>query len=317
MRIEERINTISKYYKSKYAFRVFKIGLSTGIKCPKKAEDDDCVFCVRNTYMDEKIDSIHLLPIHKQIDFMKNKIKSKVKADGFIAYFQDGTSFYGDKSHLISSFVEADEHPDILGLIISTRPDFINAEMLNEIKKLKKSVLVEIGLQSISDKSLAFLNRGHSQLDNQNAVDLLYSYNIPTGVHVILGIPGEDFIDTTKTANWINTNKGIVDVKIHHLAVYRGSKLEQRFIYKDDLGYDPHRYDNDAIISLEQYIELLALFVSHLRKDLVISRLFTSNLNKHMRMLNDFPGVKREWLNLFEKYMTINNITQGCNLASF
>jgi hypothetical protein len=219
-----------------------------------------------------------------QIDYMIDKLKSKVKAGGYIAYFQDNTSSYGDTNYLRSLFNEATTHPQILELAISTRPDYISDEFLQILTEIKKPVTVEIGIQSVNDKSLLFLNRGHSQIDNDQAIMALKKYPFRTGVHIILGIHGETRTDIDKTINWINSHTRINDVKIHHLAVYNDSKLAE-IMSKED------------IIDLESYINLLTYFVDNLRDDITISRLFTSNLNRHKKMLNNFPGIKREWMN--------------------
>ena len=304
MKIEDKINTFSKYYKSKYGFKVFKIGLSTGIECPKRATGDECIFCVRETFIDNSLSENTVPSVPVQIDYMINKMKNKVKAGGYIAYFQDGTSFYGDMEYLYNLFKEADEHPDILELNISTRPEYVSEEFLNMLCRLKKPLTIEVGVQSVNDKSLIFLNRGHSQTDNQRAIDILSRYNFRVGVHIILGMSlhscrgnlrlslrgtkQSSYRDEALSiAEWINSNKVINDVKIHHLAVFKGSKLEKM---------------NYSGISLSEYIPILAYFISILRADLTISRLFTSNLNRHQTMMNDFPGVKRMWLNEFMRY---------------
>jgi len=232
---------------------------------------------------------------------MIEKLQSKVKAGGFIAYFQDGTSFYGDKEYLLEMFKEADEHPKVLELIISTRPDYVDDEFMEMLSVLKKPLTIEIGVQSVHDKSLDYLNRGHGQNDNQRAIDTLVKYNVKIGVHIILGIPNERLEDVLRTAEWINENKVINDVKVHHLAVFKGTK--QLIV------------DSGQLIDLESYIKVLGFFVRNLRKDLTISRLFTSNLNRHQTMLNDFPGVKRMWMNRFEEYMNEHDIIQGLGVS--
>ena len=273
------INTLSKYYKEKYGYRVFKLGLSTGIECPKK--DDRCSFCLQNTFIDMGMKDKN---ITEQIDYLIEKLRTKVKAGGYIAYFQDGTSSYGDLDYLFSLFSEAENHPQILELIISTRPDYISIEFLDMLKKIKKPITIEIGMQTANDKSLIFLNRGHLHRDTEAALKLLMKYSYKIGVHIILGIPDETFEDIQNTLDFINKNEIIKDVKIHHLAVFDGSKLASQGIKG---------------ISLDEYIEILAYFIPRLREDITISRLFTSNLNKNQTMLNDFPGVKRMWMNKF------------------
>ena len=279
MNQKDKINTLSQYYKDKYGYRVFKLGLSTGIACPKRY--NPCSFCVQNTFIDEGIKNKN---ITQQIDYLIEKISSKVKVGGFIAYFQDNTSSYGDIEYLFSLFKEADNHPQILEIIISTRPDYISADFLNMLKDINKPITIEIGMQTANDKSLLFLNRGHLHSDTERALKLIMKYSYRIGVHIILGISEETIEDIENTLDFINKNECIKDVKIHHLAVFEGSKLAT-------LGIKG--------ISLEEYIEILAYFIKGLRSEVTISRLFTSNLNREQIMLNDFPGVKRMWLNKF------------------
>ena len=282
MNLHRLVNTQSNYLIQKYGFRVFKIGLSTGIACPNK-----CHFCQKETFVDSTNDTFQTLNL--TIDNLIEKIKTKVKASAYIAYFQDGTSFLGDPDYLFNMFKVADNHQDIVELIISTRPDCLPVNILNKLEELSKPVTIEIGIQTTSDDSLLYLNRGHTQSDNDKAIEILNNYNFRVGVHIILGIPGETKQQIDNTLNWINNNMIIKDVKIHHLAVYKGTKLAEII-------------DKEDIINLEDYLSLLIYFTKNLRKDITISRLFTSNLSKNRTMLNDFPGNKRIWLKKFETY---------------
>lgn len=298
MQLEDKINTISKYYKSKYGFRVFKLGLSTGIDCPQRLNMsvEPCAFCVQNTFIDNELKNIK--SVTRQVDYLISKMQKKLKAHGYIAYFQDNTSSYGDLDYLFSLFKEAENHPQILELIISTRPDYTNDDFLQILKNLKKPFTIELGIQTVNDSSLNFLNRNHTQADNQKAIDLLMKYSYKTGVHIILGIPDESFEQINNTIDWINNYELITDVKIHHLAVFKGSKLEK--VMKPE-----------QIINLSDYIKILAFAISNLCDKKTISRLFTSNLNQHQTMLNDFPGIKRVWMNHLLAFLIKNNIFQG------
>ena len=265
---------------------MFKVGLSTGVECPKYCSNP-CYFCTKETYIDAEL--AKQTNVTAQINYMIGKIKNKVKAGGYIAYFQDGTSFSGDPLHLYNVFNEAAKHPDILELIISTRPDCLPIDLLNLLCNISKPITIELGVQTVNEKSLKYLNRGHTHKENQAAIDLLLKYSFKIGVHIILGIPDESIVDVQKTLAWINNNNIIKDVKIHHLAIFCGSKLAT-MVQKED------------IIDLDSYIKILSYFITHLRKDLTISRLFTSNLNRQQIMLNQFPGFKRTWINKFMNY---------------
>ena len=287
-----KINSIANYYKEKYGYRVFKIGLSTNIQCQKRKENDPCYFCLKNTFTDTEIDQKNI-SITEQIEYLIDKLKTKVKAEGYIAYFQDTAITEENQKYHTHIFTEAANHPKILELSIATRPDNISKQFLDTISTIEKPITIEIGIQTTNDKSLKYLNRGHTQTQNQNAINILKDYKYRVGIHIILGIPTDDINDVNNTIQWINDQKIIADVKIHHLAVFKGAILEN-IIKKEE------------IIDLEKYIPLLAHFIKNIRKDITISRLFTSNLNRHQSMINNFPGIKRQWINKFQKYWLLH-----------
>lgn len=299
--IEERIFTLAKYYKLKYGQKVYKLGLSTQIDCPQRLKGSPCIFCSPDSFIENEL--AHCKSITEQIDYLSGKLIAKFGNIGFSAYFQDNTSTYGDPEYLESLFLEADQHSLIKELVISTRPDYLNESILEIIKKLKKPVTVEIGIQTIHDKSLTFLRRGHLQINNAKAIELLNKYQIRTGAHLILGIPGETKEDILATIDWIN-EQHISEVKFHHLVVYKDTELEQAF---------KETKLSQAYNNLAEYCELLGMIIQRLNKDCVISRFFTSNLIQDRSSLNQFPGIKKKWLNELTKTLNKNNIKQGEN----
>ena len=281
MNIQDIVYTQSQYNKDKYGFRVFKLALDSGYECARR--ENPCAFCVENTFADSDLSE---KSITQQVDYLIEKLSKKVKAQGYIAYFQD-ISHYNDLADLQAKIKEAESHLHILELILAIRPDCLSRELLDMLSSIKKPITIELGVQSVNDNSLLFLNRGHSAADNQRAIEMLQDYPYRCGVHLILGIPGDD-IDSTQY--FVNNNQIIKDVKLHHLAVFEGSALAKTM-------------PAEQVISLDRYIAILAYFIQNLREDITVSRLFTSNLSRQHIMLNDFPGVKREWLNRFCNYM--------------
>jgi len=288
--ITERMNTIGMFYKKKYGYKVFKLGLSTNKNCPRS--NNPCTFCSQPTFIDDGLNNMKIL---EQIEYLSQKISHQVICGGFIAYFQSVFFSTSNAVQLSKMFLQADQHPQILESIIAVRPDEITNEFLEILKLFQKPVTIEIGVQSVNDQSLIFLNRGHSHNDNQRAIELLSDHNINYGLHIILGIPNDN---VEQTIRWINSLKNIVDVKIHHLAVYKETKLA-------------HLIAPQEIISLARYIPLLSYFISRLRKEITISRLFTSNLYRTQIMLNDFPPNKKIWLNQLLMYLNKYDIYQG------
>lgn len=301
--LEERVTTLSSLYKIKYQRRVFRLGLSLNRECPNRLSSTGCIFCQPESFTDLNLSD---KSIKQQIDFLIPKLKAKCGQVGFIAYFQDNTSTCGPLDELRMAFQQADLHPDILEIVISTRPDFINTEIINIIKYIKKNVTVELGIQSIHDNSLQYLNRNHSQEDNQNAVNLLIKNNIPISAHLILGIPYETEEDIKKTIQW-TINNGFSELKLHHLVAYKGTRLGD--IYEQE----PSLF---TLQDPDTYIRLLGELIKDIPGNIAISRFFTSNLNQTGKSLNQFPGIKKIWLNQLTKYLDDNDIYQGMNLRS-
>ncbi len=297
--IEQRINTFSHYYKQKYGRKIFKIGLSTGLECPQRINNNPCLFCDPMSFIDQH--SKKQETITKQIDYLAKKLMSQYGDIGLIAYFQDNTSTYGDLDYLAELFIEADNHALISELLISTRPDYIYQELLDVIKMLKHEVTVELGIQSKHLKSLQFLNRNHTPDDNISALNLLKKNHIRTSAHLILGIPGESKKDILQSVQFLTEN-GVSEIKFHHLVVYKNTGLAE--IYNPDLW-------KSAYCSFDEYIDLISEIVQYINPEIVISRFFTSNISCKKDALNQFSGTKKIWINQLTKILNEKNIFQG------
>ncbi len=297
-RLEERVNTYGDYLKKRYGKRTFRIGLSLHQECPHRLDNGGCIFCLTESFTDliqkEKPDP------EKQLEILIPKLKKNCGDVKLLAYFQDNTSTSGNVQQLKQIFTKTLKHIEISGLIISTRPDFLNEEIMEMLKGLPGDVFLEIGLQSIHQKSLDLLNRGHNMTDFARAVKLSEEYKIETGVHLILGIPGETLNDILETISYLNSLDAVSQIKFHNLVVYEGTPLASY----------PQEF-REAIPHLEDYIALIGNVLPHVRGNRVISRLFTSNVNRTNLTLNPFPGIKRDWLNRLTAYLNDNDIIQG------
>lgn len=297
-KLEDRIYTYSSYLRKAYRTKVFRIGLSIGKECPHRINSGGCVFCKPETfvYMRNK----KCKNINKCIKEVKNKVKKTYPRAKFFAYFQDGTSTAGDKNFLAEKYKNALQDEDVIGLIVSTRPDFIDNQIIDIFKKLSYPVEVEIGLQSIHEKSLEFLAREHSFKEADNAIELCGKNKLRVGVHIIIGIPGEDLEDMKATIKYITENKYINEVKFHNLVAYKDTKLAS-IIEKKNL----------RLLTKREYFEILTQLIPCLKGDKVITRLFTTSLKEDSIYKGQFKGNKTEWLTDFKKYLFKKNITQG------
>jgi uncharacterized protein len=300
LRLEQRINTYSDYLLKKYGRKVFRVGLSIGTVCPHRQETGGCVFCNPETFTGEYQSAS--FSISQQLEIAIPRIKENCGDVAILAYFQDETSTAGNLIELRDKFSEALAHPEIIGLVLSTRPDYINPEVVEMLKSLDTEISIELGMQTIHNKSLEFLNRGHSHEQTTCAVQICKTAGFNVGVHLIVGIPGESKDEILQTIKYISSNENIDQVKFHNLVVYKNTELAQLV-------------SPNQIMNIEEYIEVLAEVISYLREDIVISRLFTSNIRRNQLAVDSYTGNKTKWMNSLRLKLIEKNIVQGSELV--
>ena len=294
-RLEYRIFTYSAYLLNKFGKKVFRVGLSTGKKCPHRVRNGGCIFCNPHTFTGEY--QSHGLSIKEQYNDAIPRIKKACGDVHLLAYFQDETSTYGDIKFLKQKYDEALSHSEVIGLVVSTRPDYINHEVIELLTSYKVPVTIEIGLQSIHNKSLEFLNRGHSFEQAEKAIKVCGEAGLTVGVHLIMGIPNETYDDMFRTVKWVSSNKYIKQVKFHNLVVYKNTRLAEM---KDI-----------PIYTIKEHIKNLGDLIPHLRGDIAVSRLFTSNIRRTQIAVDEYKGNKTQWMNFLRKYLYKHNLNQG------
>ncbi|MFA7057657.1 MAG: radical SAM protein [Candidatus Cloacimonadales bacterium] len=296
MRLEEHVNLLSQKWRKEYNSRVMKIGLSLGITCPNRLFGG-CIFCLPASFTDE-INDKKKLTLTEQIEQLLPKIEQNTKVNEFIAYLQDETSTACALDYLDKSLAILENSNIFKEIIISTRPDYLDEEVIKVLKNRDLPITIEIGMQTVHDASLNFLRRNHSQEDTVKALNLCAKHNIPVGVHLILGIPGETEAMVLQTINFVNETEIIKDVKIHNLVVYQGTQLAKI-------------YQELQLLTYQDYIKLLGVVIGNLDANKTISRLFTSNLRRDFVAINPFPGLKKTWLRDLWLYLKTNSISQG------
>ena len=301
LRLEQRINTYSDYLLKNYGRKVFRVGLSIGTICPHRQETGGCIFCNPETFTGEY--QYANLSIPQQLEEAIPRIKKSCGDVALLAYFQDETSTAGNLNELREKFVSALSHPEIIGLVLSTRPDFINPEVIGMLKSLNTKITVELGMQTIHKKGLKFLNRGHSHEQTVNAIKLCKDAGFHVGVHLIIGIPGETKDEILQTIKHISSNTNIDQVKFHNLVVYKNTALAQLV-------------PQDKILDIDEYIEILSDAIACLRSDIVITRLFTSNIRRNQLAVDNYEGNKTKWMNSLRLKLIEKNIVQGSNRDS-
>lgn len=265
--------SFNKYLKDKFGQKVYKISLDGGFTCPNrdgKTGTRGCIFCSKGGSGD--FAESREMNITEQIESGKKKVEKKIKSGKYIAYFQAFTNTYAPVEMLRQKYEEAINHPDIVALSIATRPDCLGDDvlrLLDEMNKIKP-VFVELGLQTIHQKSAKYIRRGYDLSVYDKAVRDLKKIGVNVVVHVILGLPNESENDMLETVKYV-CESGANGIKLQLLHVIDGT----------DLAKD---YEKGLFKTLEfdEYVNLIVKCVKIIPKDIVIHRLTGDGAKKDL-----------------------------------
>ena len=265
--------SFNKYLKDKFGQKVYKISLDGGFTCPNrdgKAGTRGCIFCSKGGSGD--FAESREMSITEQIENGKKRVEKKIKSGKYIAYFQAFTNTYAPVEILRQKYEEAINHPDIVALSIATRPDCLGDDvlrLLDEMNKIKP-VFVELGLQTIHQKSAKYIRRGYDLSVYDKAVRNLKKIGVNVVVHVILGLANESENDVLETVKYV-CESGANGIKLQLLHVIDGT----------DLAKD---YEKGLLKTLEfdEYVNLIVKCVKIIPKDIVIHRLTGDGAKKDL-----------------------------------
>lgn len=265
--------SFNKYLKDKFGQKVYKISLDGGFTCPNrdgKAGTQGCIFCSKGGSGD--FAESREMSITEQIESGKKKVEKKIKSGKYIAYFQAFTNTYAPVEILRQKYEEAINHPDIVALSIATRPDCLGDDvlrLLNEMNKIKP-VFVELGLQTIHQKSAKYIRRGYDLSVYNKAVRDLKKIGVNVVVHVILGLPNESENDMLETVKYV-CESGANGIKLQLLHVIDGTDLAK--------DYEKGLF---KMLEFDEYINLIVKCVKIIPKDIVIHRLTGDGAKKDL-----------------------------------
>lgn len=301
---EKRYNSFTDFYKKKFKHRIQKIAIDAGFTCPNrdgKKSAGGCIYCENTTFK-----PFYCSPeksIKQQLEEGIAFFSKKYKAIEFLAYFQAYSNTYSDINHLKKLYFEALSVPGISGLVISTRPDCIDSEKLDFLAELSEKyyITIEYGVESTSNKTLAFMNRAHTFEEAEFAVNETSKRNIQTGVHLILGCPNEDEEMILAHAEKISKLK-FQSLKLHQLQVIKNTKMAALY-FKNPEFFNLYSIDN--------YIDLVIKFLERLNPEIMIER-FSSESPKDMLIAPNWGGLKNfEIVHKIEKQLEKLNTFQG------
>lgn len=297
---DKRYNQFSAYLKNKFGAKVYKITLDAGFSCPNRdgtISTGGCIFCDDGGSFSQA--HSNLLSIEEQVNIGAKTLHDRFKAEKFMSYFQAYTNTYKPVNELEIIYKSALNHPDVVGLSIGTRPDCVEDDKLNLISEIAQDYYtwVEYGLQSIHNKTLKKINRGHDFDCFLKAYERTKEKGINVCTHVIFGL-WETRDEILETAQKLAELK-VDGVKIHMLCALKDTKLAKL-------------YENKEIdfMSEEEYVNLVCDFLEILPQTTTIHRLAGNGLKKNL-IAPRWLGAKLDCLNKIDRELLKRNSYQG------
>jgi len=296
-------NDFSSYFRKIFSERVQKISIDAGFTCPNRDGTKaygGCTFCDNKTFNPD-----YCLPqnsVTRQLDQGISFFQGRYKTQKYLAYFQAYSNTYAGLDHLKKLYGEALSHKDVVGLVIGTRPDCIYPELLEYLDELSrdKFISLEFGVESTIDKTLERINRGHSFRSVIDALELCSGSGFKTGIHMILGLPGESESDILSHASRISELE-FDFLKLHQLQIIRGTKMAKEYIQTpgDFIHY-----------TAEAYVDLVIRFLELLNPEIIIERFISQSPPD--KIISPRWGLKNyEFTAILEKEMIYRNTWQG------
>lgn len=267
-----KYTTLNSYLKEKFGCKVYKISLDCGFTCPNRDGTlgyGGCIFCSEGGSGD--FAESRTLGVTEQIESGKEKVKNKIKNGKYIAYFQAFTNTYTGVNTLEKIFSEAINHPDIVALSVATRPDCLEQEKIELLGRLNKikPIFVELGLQTVNEKTAKYIRRGYSLDVYDDAVKRLHEQGINVVTHIIIGLPYETKEDMLSSVKYVC--KVTDGIKLQLLHILKGTDLAK--------DYFEHKF---KVLSLEEYTDVIAECVKIIPENVVIHRLTGDGAKKDL-----------------------------------
>ena len=281
--------TANAYYKQKFGCKVYKLSVDCGFTCPNRdgtVSTGGCIFCSSlgsGEFAERGIN------ISEQLEKAKLRVEKKIKNGKYIAYFQSFTNTYGSYEKLKKLFYEAIKPDSIVGLNIATRPDCLpdsTIELLKELNQIKP-VTVELGLQTSNDAVAEYINRGYKSEVYKSAVSRLKNEGLEVITHIIIGLPDDNPVITTKFA----VDCGTDGVKFHLLHILKNTRIAEE--------YEKGRVE---ALSLEEYAKILKNCIAVLPKETVVHRITGDGAKKDL-IAPLWSADKKKTLNFLNRYL--------------
>ena len=262
---DKRYNDFSGYLLKKFIGRVQKISIDAGFTCPNRDGSrgaGGCSYCNNLTFSPGycNLEKSVANQLTEGIKFFSRKYKSMK----YLAYFQAYSNTYAPLKNLKMLYEEALAHEEVIGLVIATRPDCLNDEILDYLQELahKHYIMVEFGIESHKNSSLDRINRGHSFEESVWALEETSRRKIHNCAHLIVGLPGEtehDWLDQARTISLLP----VENLKLHQLQIHKGTRMHQEYL----------RNQNEFhMFTIEEYLKLCVKYLELLNPKIIVER---------------------------------------------
>ena len=258
-------NDYGTWLTSQLGIKVQKISLNAGFTCPNRdgrVGTGGCIYCNNQTFNPDYCDTSK--SITQQLEEGKQFFARKYPDMKYLAYFQAYTNTYASLADLQAKYEEALSTPDVVGIVIGTRPDCMPSDLLDYLAELNRRtfLVVEYGIESVYDRTLQRINRGHTHAQTVDAIRRTASRGIKVGAHLILGLPQEDREAMLQEAN-ILSSLPLTTLKLHQLQLIRGTRMA------DEYTANPSDFH---LFTADEYTDLVIDFIERLRPDIILER---------------------------------------------
>lgn len=297
-------NDFSTYFKGVFNSRVQKIAVDAGFSCPNRdglKGNGGCTYCNNDTFNPFYCDPKRSITV--QLNDGIAFFSEKYKTQKYLAYFQAYSNSYASIDVLKNYYSKALSVENVIGLVIATRPDCVNSEILDYLQKLAEDyyIVLEYGIESCSNQTLKNINRGHTFEETKYALELSKNRDLHIGIHYIIGLPGDSEDDNLKHAALIS-GLPFETLKLHQLQIIKGTKMAMQF------EANPQMF---KLFSAEEYIDFIVKFAERLNPDIIIER-FISESPKELLIAPLWGGLKNfEIVDKITKKFIAHNTWQG------
>lgn len=291
------------FLKEVFPYKVQKISINAGFTCPNRDGTKGfggCTYCNNQTFSPEYCHTEKT--VTEQLEEGIRFFSRKYPEMKYLAYFQAYTNTYDEIDSLIAKYEEALAYPGVVGLIVGTRPDCMPDNLLDYFATLSKEkfVMIEYGLESTLDRTLVRINRGHTHAESEDAIRRTATKGIYTGVHLILGLPGESREEILHHAEVLSALP-VTTLKLHQLQLIRNTRMAKEYTEHPEQF---HLYTAD------EYIELVIDFIELLNPQIVVER-FVSQSPKELLIAPDWGLKNFEFTAKVNKHISERNARQG------